>query len=414
MRKQFTLQTILILFCFLTAIKANSQLQKIYLNPKAAGNEKQSRFVDSIRFIPLQVKDGISLSTYNNTIVTEKHFLILDYSAKEILLYSKEGNFIKEINFKKLGQGFYPSYDEHSNQVIFFGNNKNYSLTSRDEIKITLDWNNPRNKKYFKKYKVDLNDPDPTLEKDVPTENDVVKANHYYDNYYWLGQIITSSLYKDSLDHEFKIYKDNRLVKQFFPYNRINEPRFLYTEESIYMNKTSSPHLFVVTRPFCDTIFKLEKDSLYPAYQLVLPLENTLPSSFYTKPFKNEAERENFQRNNGWMFQQVYNFYETPQFIFFSVRYLSNSDSYLYLKASQTIYKAKNIKPDSSHFNLNLLGDYRTVRRGNKFYKPYKAGDLITFFEQNKNVPVPATLETFLKSKPHNDAPIIVEFTFKN
>ena len=37
---------------------AQSQLQKIYLHPKAAGNEKQSKFVDSIRFIPLEIKEG--------------------------------------------------------------------------------------------------------------------------------------------------------------------------------------------------------------------------------------------------------------------------------------------------------------------------------------------------------------------
>jgi hypothetical protein len=414
MRNCSILRTSLALTCFLITSTVSSQLQKIYLLPKAAGSEKQSRFIDSIRFIPLQVKDGINLSTNNHTIVTKNHFLIVDYSSKTIVLYSQKGDFIKKISFKSLGQAYYPNYDDQLDQVLFFGNNKNYTLTAKDEIKITLDWDNPRNKKYFKKYKIDLSNPSLIIEKDIPNQRDIIKAHHYYDDYYWQGQIITSPLFKDSLDYELKIYKENQLVKGFFPYNRINEPGFLYTEEYIDLTKTDTPNVCFVTRPFCDTIYKMIGDSLFPAYQLVLPLENSLPSSFFTKPFKNETERESFRRNNGWMFQQPHNFHATGQLLFFSIQYLSNSESYVYLKDSKATYKIKNIKPDSSHYNLQLLGEYGTVRRGKKFYKPQKAGDLISFFEQNKNVPVPAELETFLKSKPPEDAPIIVEFTFKN
>jgi len=402
------------LFSFLIAFNAKSQVQKIYLHPKAAGSEKQSRFIDSIRFIPLEVKDGIDLSTYNNTIVTKDHFLIIDFGDKEILLYAKTGKFIKKISFKKLGAGFYPDYREHINQVVFFGNNRNYSLTSKDEIQIALNWDNPRNKKYFKKYRLDLNNPALVIEKDMPDENDVVKANHYFDDYYWQGQIITSSLYKDSLDYELKIYRDKQLVKGFFPYNRINEPRFLYTEENVNLNKTGTPYLYFVSRPFCDTIYKIEKENLFPVYELVLPIENSLSASFAKRPFKNETDWENFQRNNGWVFRQVFNFHETESFLYFSVRYMTSHDIYVYLKQSQTTYKTKNIKPDSTQYNLNLLNDYWMERKGNYFYKPVKAGDLVAFFEQHKTVPVPATLETFLKSKPHKDAPVIVEFTFKN
>jgi hypothetical protein len=405
---------ILILYCLSITPIAHAQLQKIYLHPKAAGSEKQSKFVDSIRFIPLEIKEGIELTMYSAVEVTNNYFLIRDYTGKAVLLYARNGRFIKKISYKKLGEGFYPVYDERSNQLLFFGSNKNYALTPRDRIKIKLDWSNPRNKKYYTKYTIDLNDTSFAIKKNIPQQNDILHAYHYYDDFYGTGEINTSELYKDSLDYEFKIYQGNQAVKSFFPYNRIKEARFLYTEESISVNKTDTPYIHFIARPFCDTIYKMVRDSLSPAFQIVLPLENSLPASFYTTPFKSKTERENFERNNAWMIHQVYSFYETPLLIYFGVGYLSNYEIYVYQKQTNTTYKAKNIKADSSQYNIPLLADYGISRKKDRLYKTQKAGDILTFFEKNKNVPVPPDLENFIKSNPPATTPVIIEFKFKN
>jgi hypothetical protein len=398
---------------FLLILTAKSQPQKIYLNPKAPGSGKQSQFLDSIRFIPLEVVQGIELGTLNNMEVTEKLLLIKDYPRKTILVYTKGGNFIKKINWKKLGN-VYPVYIENTNQLVFFGNNENYTLTQKDQVKIKLNWDNPRNRKYFKKYVIDLNDPSLTTKKSIPDQNDISRAYYFYDDYYIQGQITTSPLYKDSTDYEVKIFKSNQLVKRFFPYNCINEPRFLYSQESTSFNRTNVPYIHFITRPYCDTVYKLVKDSLFPAYQIVLPLENSLPPSFFTRPFKNKTELDNFKRNNGWMLRQVYNFYETPELIYFLIGYFGNYETYIYQKETKTTYKAKNIRPDDSQYNLQLLADFNILKKGDWFYKPQKAGDLLNFFEKNKNIPIPNELEEFLKSKPHATAPVIVEFKLKS
>lgn len=403
-----------VLCCLLISTVIHSQVQKIYLHPKAPGSVKQAQFVDSIRFIPLEIIKGVELGGFNYVQVTDKYFMIRDDPDKSILLYAKDGSFLKRISFKKLGQTFYPDYDEENNRLVFFGSNKNYTLTAKDRISIILDWNNPRNKKYFKKYAVDLHDTSYAIVKDIPSQNDIIRAFHYYDDIYWEGQINTSPLYRDSTGYELKLYKNNQLVKGFFPYNRISEPRFLYSEGSISYTRTDTPYIRYITRPYCDTIYKIIKDSLFPVYKMVLPLENSLPSSFFTTPFKNKTEMENFRRNNGWMLRQVYNYYETPRFSFFTIGYLSNYDSYIYVKQTGTTYRTKNIKPDSSQYNLQLLGDVSLQRIGERFYKTVKAGDLVSFFEQNKTIPVPKDLEEFLKNDPHNTSPVIVEFKLKN
>ena len=404
---------VLLSYSLLISTTAKSQLQKIYLNPKAPGGGKQSQFVDSIRFIPLEPKDDIRLGDYYNIQAIEKYFLLGDYLNKRLLIYSKDGRFLKNINYKKLG-GLYPNYIPHRNEIVFFGGNNNYALTTKDQVKVRLDWTNEKNKKYFKKYLVDLSDPTFTIKKSTPEQNDIIKSFHFYDDYYWQGQISTSPLYKDSLDYEIKLYKNNQLVKGFFPYNRINEPRFLFAQENASYNRSDIPYTNFVTRPFCDTIYKMVKDSLYPAYHLVTPLENSLPPSFFTKPFKNKTERENFYRNNGWIFRQVYNFIETPKFIIFLVQYLSNVESYIYQKQTNTTYRTKNIKPDSSHYNLPLFADLNIRRKGEWFYTSKNASDLLNFFEQNKNAAIPKELESFLKSKPPATSPVIVEYKLKN
>jgi hypothetical protein len=72
--------------CLLVPAIAQSQIQKIYLHPKAVGAGKQSQFVDSIRFIPLEIKDGVEIGAYNNIQITHKYFLITDYVNKNQLL----------------------------------------------------------------------------------------------------------------------------------------------------------------------------------------------------------------------------------------------------------------------------------------------------------------------------------------
>lgn len=393
---------------------AQSQLQKIYLHPKAAGSEKQSKFVDSIRFIPLEIKEGIELKSYSNVEITRDYFMIRDYLSKAFMLYTKDGHFIKKISHKRFGDNFYPVYDEHNNQVVFFGSNKNYTLTARDRIKIKSDWNNPRNKKYYKKYAIDLGDTTFTIKKIKPEQNDILHASYYYDDTYGMGDITTSELYKDSLEYEFKLYKGNQLTQSYFPYNRINEPKFLYTEEYVSASKTDTPYIHFVTRPYCDTIYKMVRDSLFPSYHLVLPLENSLPASFFTKPFNNKTERDNYRRNNGWMFRQVYSFYETPRFVYFVVSFFTNYEIYLYQKQTKTTYNLKKIKTDSSQYNLNLFENFGVSRNQDKFYKTQKAGDMVTFFEKHKDIPVPRELESFIKKNPPAATPIIIEFKLKN
>jgi hypothetical protein len=96
------------------------------------------------------------------------------------------------------------------------------------------------------------------------------------------------------------------------------------------------------------------------------------------------------------------------------VQFLSNHEIYIHQKKTNTTYRTRNIRADSSQYNLQLLADYNIVIKDDWLYKPQQAGSLLTFFEKNKNVAIPGQLEKYLKTRPRNTAPVIVAFKFKN
>lgn len=54
--------TIIVLFPLLIPAIARTQIQKIYLYPKATGTARQEKFVDSIQFVPLESREEVQLS----------------------------------------------------------------------------------------------------------------------------------------------------------------------------------------------------------------------------------------------------------------------------------------------------------------------------------------------------------------
>ena len=400
--------------CFIVNTIRAQQVEKIYINPKNSAIQKQSSIVDSIKFTPLESVAGINANEFANLRLTEKYFLFTDFSAGFLYIYTKTGAFVKKINFKSLVNNLDPEYNAKKNEIVFFGKNSNYTLTSRDRVKIQLDWSNPHNLRYFKKFVIDLNDTAFAIKKAKPDKYDLIGANSFYADQYIQAKITTSPLYKDSTGYEVSVFENEKPVKNYFPYNRVNEPKFLFSEENVSIASSDTPYISYLARPYCDTIYKLVKGSLSPVYQLVMPVENTLPAKFFTDATVTKAERENFKRNNGWAFHQVHDFYETARLIYITISFFSHYEFFVYDKQTHTTYNVTKIKGDSKQYNLSLLTPYNVVRLGHTFYKLLKADLLISFFRQNPDIAVPKELSAFLQGNSDKNMPVVVEFTLKD
>lgn len=405
---------VFLMCCFFVNNIRAQQVEKIYINPKNPTIQKQTSFVDSIRFTPFESVAGISFNEYAIVRLTEKYILISDYSAGILYIYTRAGAFLKKINYKTKVSNLNPGYNTKTNEVVFFGNNSNYTLTSKDRVKIQLDWSNEHNLKYFKKYVIDLNDTTFAIKKTKPNKYDLIDANSFYADQYIQTQITTSPLYKDSIGYEVGIYEHEQLLKTYFPYNRVNEPKFLFSEESVTISSSDTPYISYLSRPYCDTVYKLVKGIISPIYQLVMPVENSLPTTFFTNASATKTEKENFKRDNGWAFQQVGDFYETPRLIYLTIIFFSHYEVIVYDKQTHTAYNATKIKEDPKQYNLSLLTPYNISRIGHKFYKLLKADLIISFFKQNPEVAVPKELSAFLNGNANKNMTVVVEFTLKD
>jgi hypothetical protein len=146
-----------------------------------------------------------------------------------------------------------------------------------------------------------------------------------------------------------------------------------------------------------------------------MPVENSLPQKFFTDISVTKTDRENFKRNNGWVFHLVRDFYETPELIYMAINFFSHYESFVYDKRTHTAYNTTKIKGDANQYNLLLLAGFNVIRSGRKFYKLLKADYLVSFFKQNPEIAVPEELSDFLKAAPlKNIPPVVVEFTLKD
>ncbi|MCH5600193.1 hypothetical protein [Niabella ginsengisoli] len=144
-------------------------------------------------------------------------------------------------------------------------------------------------------------------------------------------------------------------------------------------------------------------------------MENSLPKSFFETAFKNKTERENFERNNGWLLRQIHLSYETDRYMLFNISFFSNYGQYIYDKKTMASYNLEKIKPDSASYFLPLYERYNAGREHEgKFYKIITAEHLKKVYEQNKGKTdhMPKELRESLKDST-NPKPLIAEYTIK-
>jgi len=60
--------------CFGIPVLQAQSVEKIYLNPKNPAVQKQSSYIDSLVFLPMESKEGINLNEFANVRLTNNYF----------------------------------------------------------------------------------------------------------------------------------------------------------------------------------------------------------------------------------------------------------------------------------------------------------------------------------------------------
>jgi hypothetical protein len=403
--------------CLLPAPGLWAQPQKLYLNPATAGAAPQSKFIEITRFRPVDETAG-KISAFAMLIVTAKYWILYEYADKKLYFLTKEAKFIKKIDLKKYGEPMI-LYDDKNECLKFNTRNKNYLLTNDDLLQIRANYAERSSRKYFKNYEIDLKDDGLQVKKTATDPYFIANARWYYDDYYYRSDLNIDPKAKDTLGYELEILQDYKPVRSFFPFNKTSNSISRYAAMNgtqVYLSGTDSPAVAFTARPFHPVIYRLDKDSIQPLYEVVLPAENAIPAAVMKNGFRSKADWENFQNNNGAAFFSINGIRRTNNYLFFGIRFMRSYESFLYDKTAAKFYKTKMIKADSSQYDIHLLQNGLGQYSKGHYYSIVPASGFVDFYNKNKEklISYPAELEQYIRSATKNSNPVIVEYKLKD
>lgn len=403
------------LFFLWSLPRLQAQPQKLYLNPATAAAASQSKFVEITRFITIDPSEKVDGNT--SLIVTRKYWVLYNYFEKKVSVFSKQGVFLKSLSLKKYGVATIV-YDDKNDVLKFNIRNKNYTLTAKDLLHIRANYAKKANQKYFKNYEIDLNDPALQIRQTATDPYFIINAKWYYDDFYYLSDLNTDPAAKDSLGYELQILKDYKPVTSFFPFNKKANNIFRYAagNYSTNLSNTDTSYIRYFSRILNTTIYKLNKDSITPVYEIILPAENAMPQQYLKNGFKSKTDWESFQNSNGAVFYSINSIRNVDRYLFFAIRYMRNYESFVYDKKGAKFFKSKMIKADSSQYNIQLLQNGIGAYENGYYYTIVPAQGLVEFYTGNKekNISYPPELDMYLKNATKNSNPVIVQYKIKD
>lgn len=389
--------------------------EKIYFEPKFAASAKQSEFVVYNGLVVFETTPESKFDRYSRIIPTKKYFVVCDYSAKKILLFDKTGRFVTKIknklDFNRL------NYNEDNNRLEVVNANKMYRLTTKDNAQIQEDYTNPKNRKYFQKYFIDFNDTlNFSVQKQKISSADILNPLAYTEGRHIVNQITVNKNFAREEDFELKIYKGDSLIKQYFPYKKKSDSRYIFDGGTVSITNAADKNTRWVTHPYDYSVYTLQNDSLYKVYDFVLPLERAVPGEFFTREFQNKTEKDNYLRQNRKLIKQFYVYNLSSRYLNFTMQSMQYERlQFIYDTKTKTFYNFDKITADSLTYYLPLSKSL-SFNSGTLLYARVEAAEALKIFEDHKkdNITYPPQLETYLKTATAESNPVLINFTYRN
>ncbi|WP_462253283.1 hypothetical protein [Ferruginibacter sp.] len=406
----------LLFFCtsFFCSLKCIAQ-EKIYFEPKFTSGGKQSDFVTCNGIVVFETTSESKFDKFSRIIATKKFFVVCDYSAKKILVFNKNGRFIKKFG-NKLDFGRL-TYNEEKDGLEMVSQNKTYRLTNKDNAQILEDYQNPKNLKYYRKYFIDLTDTlNFSVHKQKIVHSDILNPVPYINGMHFVNKVTVDKNFTKKEDYELKIYLGDSLLKQYFKYDKKNDSRYIFDGATVFIAPAAKADERWVTHPYDYTIYTLQKDSLYKVYDFVLPLDRAIPADFFAKEFQNKTEKDNYVRQNRKLVKQFYVYNLSPRYINFTMQsMLFEQQQFVYDTKTKIFYNYDKINADSLTYYLPLCKNL-SFNDGSLIYAKISAEDALKIFEEHKkdNIKYPPLLEGYLKTATADSNPVFINFNYRN
>lgn len=402
---------LIVYVCSLFSITAFSQTGKtLYFQPNFANGSSVSKFYDEVNYIPLQTTRKSLFGRIRQLLVSDKYFIIWDADTNSIYFFDKTGKFLKKYRPPKCVIKSI-QLDEARNAIFITGSNKNYRFSQAEIEKMMEDPTNTKFARFSWSGYYNLEDIYKEDVKEIKHFSLALATPTIFDANSWAySYIYANKKWDDLTDYELKIYNERTTTNQYFPYNKRNSSIYLQSQQVRFFPTPQNDFLFV--RPFYYSIYKLNKDSVSLLYTLIMPMENSLPKSFYEYPFKTKNEIQTYRDNNGSIVWTLYNLYKYNNYLFFSLDYKKNfrDRNFMYDESSGKFFNIGKISPDSTNAFLPIASNIQYCD-GNYLYSSISSSSMFQTKDntQQRNPEYTPALKQYFENSNREANPVIIQ-----
>jgi hypothetical protein len=398
------------LFLLIAHAAVGQSPQTLYFDPASSIGAPASRIFENITYIPLETTRQSLFGQISRLVVTPQYFIIFDNDTRGLYFFDKTGKFIKRYKDDKYTVTTMHFF-EKENTLYLLQVNRNFRPTEQERDELVRNPFSKNNRKYARAFFYDLSDIHKEEIKEMP-EFTIYMANPFYlaPKQWAYSMVLQDKDAKDSVDYELKISDGSNTLRSYFPYDK-KKSSYLSDPATIDFFPTGTANTLFFTRPYNYSVYRLTPDSITTLYNFVLPFENTIPKTFFSKQFSSRNElREYKQTNQGYVWE-INSLVLFQNYLFFSLDYQKRDRRFLFDKKSNRFYNINKISPDSSNAYLPVMGWGIQYNDNAALYSSISSDAMFRSrdAEKHRNPVYTTELKSYFeKSKPSSNPVIII------
>lgn len=399
-----------ILLCMLSSIVSCLPSDTLYFQPATAMRSTASKFYEEVKYIPLETNHKSLFGKIKKLVVSDYNFIIWDDETNSIYFFDKQGKFIRKYRPPKCIIKDI-QLNKKRNALFITGSNKNYKFSDTEIEKMMEDPTNTRFSRFSWSGYYSLDDVSKGIVHEIKNFNLALTIPFSYDSSEWaFGYINADRKGRGTTDYELKIYRDNTLLNQYYPYDKGDALYYLQPQRINFYPGPENSLLF--SRPYQYSIYKLEDNKATNLYTIVLPADNSIPQSFFAFSFRSKGEVKNYQSTNRGLVWQFENLYQLGRQFYFSLNYRKsqNEKNFMYDAATKRFYNTGRVSADSSNCFLPLIAEI-LYSDGQNIYGSVSSRVMFSAMERNisRNPDYRESLSAYFDNSSADANPVIIE-----
>ncbi|WP_346236318.1 6-bladed beta-propeller [Niabella insulamsoli] len=409
----------LTIFCFLWYCGASGQgtPKDLYFQPGFASGSSVSKVFEEVVYIPLETTKKSLFGRIRTLIVSDKYFIIWDADTNFIYFFDKTGKFVKKYRppnctIKSI------QLDRNRNALFISGSNKNFSFSPAEIEKMMEDPTNKSFARFTWSAYYDLSDiQKEKIQRVKDFSLSLISPTIFTKNLWAYSYIYANRKFEDRTAYELNIYDGEKTIKSYFPYNKQTDS-FHYKPDQISFFPITDRSKLLFTRPFDYTFYELTTDSVKALYKLIMPMEISLPKSFFSFSFRSQNDIDQYRHQNGSLVWELDNVCKAKDYLFFTLDYYKSwrEKNFMYDESTGRFYNTSKISADSTNGFLPVLPGSIQYNTDDYLYTSISSSSMFQNkeYNQRRNPQYSPALKRYFEKGNRADNPVIVQLKLKN